>query len=81
MAFVGGEVGQGAGDQGTEVVIEVGRDRLAGAADLQEAEHRQVEVEGQAVGAVGDDLADLAAGERLAVVGEPTGEVVVAVLG
>lgn len=81
VAFVGGEVGQGASDQGAEVVVEVGRDRLAGAADLQEAKHRQVEVEGQAVGLAGDDLADLTADERLAVAGEPAGEVVVAVLG
>ncbi|MFE2972358.1 hypothetical protein ACFXKC_54235 [Streptomyces sp. NPDC059340] len=43
--------------------------------------NRQVEVERQAVGAASDDLADLLADKRLAVAGEPAGEVVVTVLG
>ena len=37
VPLVGGEVGQGAGDEGREVVVEVGRLRgAAGAPDLQE---------------------------------------------
>jgi hypothetical protein len=59
-------------------VVEVGGDRLACAADLQEAQNGQVEVQEQSVGPAGDDLADLAADERLSVAGEPAGEVVVA---
>ncbi|GHB78163.1 hypothetical protein GCM10010377_80460 [Streptomyces viridiviolaceus] len=81
VPFVRGEVGQGAGDQGGEVVVEVGGGRLpAGAADLEEPHHRQVQVERQAVRPARDDLPDLAADEGLAVAGEPAGEVVVAVL-
>ncbi|MFD3760889.1 hypothetical protein [Streptomyces sp. NPDC058622] len=82
VALVGGEVGQGAGDQGGEVVVEVGRDRgVAGAAEFEEAHDGEVKVEGQAVGAVGDGLADVGADEGLAVAGEAAGEVVVAVFG
>jgi hypothetical protein len=76
-----GEVGEGAGDQGGEVVVEVGRGGVAAGAAIEEPHHRQVEVERQAVGAAGDDLADLLADKRFAVAGEPAGEVVVTVLG
>ncbi|MFF9896828.1 hypothetical protein [Streptomyces longispororuber] len=80
MTLIRGEVGQGAGDQGTEVVVEVGRDRLADAADLQKAQYGQIEVEWQAVGAVGDGLPDGGRNEGLAVAREPAREVVGAVL-
>ncbi len=36
VPLVVGEVGEGAGDQGAEVVVEVGGDRLAGTADLSD---------------------------------------------
>ncbi|MER7108862.1 hypothetical protein [Streptomyces sp. NPDC000229] len=82
VPLVEGEVGQGAGDQRGEVVVKVGRlRRSAGAADLQEAHDRQIEVERQAVGAVGDAPSDLLVDERFAVAGESAGEVVVTVLG
>lgn len=82
VPFVGGEVGQGAGDQGGEVVVEVGRLRgAAAAAQLEEPGDGQIEVQGQAVRAGGDDLPDVLADQGLAVAGEAPGEVVVAVLG
>ncbi|MFE9853640.1 hypothetical protein ACFYPN_33330 [Streptomyces sp. NPDC005576] len=82
VPLVGGEVGEGAGDQGGEVVVEVGGVRgSAGAADFEEPHHRQIEVERKPVGAFGDGVADLGADERLSVAGQAAGEVVVAVLG
>ncbi|MGE7391725.1 hypothetical protein ACQKM2_40255 [Streptomyces sp. NPDC004126] len=49
VAFVGGEVGQGVGEQGREVGAEVrGRGGAAGAAEVEEAQDGEVEVEGQA---------------------------------
>ncbi|MBP8534071.1 hypothetical protein [Streptomyces sp. MK37H] len=82
MALVGGEVGQGAGDEGGEGVVEVvGGGSAAGAADLEEACDGQVQVERQAVRALGDDRADVGADQRLAVLGEAACEVGVAVLG
>ncbi|WP_406430393.1 hypothetical protein OHB00_01415 [Streptomyces sp. NBC_00631] len=82
VAFVGGEVGQGAGDQGGEVVVEVaGLRAAAGAAQFQEAGDGQIEIEGQAVRAGGDDLPNGLADQRLSVAGEAAGEVAVAVLG
>ncbi|MEU9028919.1 hypothetical protein AB0D46_15580 [Streptomyces sp. NPDC048383] len=63
-------------------MVEVGRQWcVAGAADFEEAHDSRVEVEGQAVGVVGDHLADVGADEGPAVAGEASGEVVVAVLG
>ncbi|MET7852273.1 hypothetical protein [Streptomyces avermitilis] len=80
--FVGGEVGQGAGDQSGEVVVEVaGLRGAAAAAQPEEPGDGQIEVEGQAVRAGGDDLPDVLADEGLAVAGETPGEVVAAVLG
>lgn len=81
VAFVGGEVGEGAGDQGGEFDVEVGRlRREAGAADLEKAHGGQVEVQRQAVGALGDHTSQRWVDQRLAVGGEAVGEVVVAVL-
>lgn len=83
VPFVGGEVGQGARDrEGGEVVVDVGRLRgAAGAAQLQEPYDGQIQVEPQAVRAAGDHAADGFADQGLAVAGEASGEVVVAVLG
>ncbi|MFE9610985.1 hypothetical protein [Streptomyces sp. NPDC006012] len=81
MPFVGGEVGQDAGDESGKGVVEVGgRGCAAGAADLQEAGDGQVQVQRQAVRAFGDDRTDLWADQRPAVLGEAAGEVGVAVL-
>ncbi|MGW4304064.1 hypothetical protein ACWEHT_30415 [Streptomyces sp. NPDC004646] len=47
VTFVGGEVGESAGDQGGEVDVEVGRLRgAAGAADLEKAHGGQVQLQG-----------------------------------
>lgn len=82
VASVGGEVGQDAGEEGGKGAVEVGRGGGAsGAADLQEAADREVEVEGQAVGAGGDRGADVGADEGLVVLDQAAGEVGVAVLG
>ncbi|MFD8413695.1 hypothetical protein ACFV2Q_18295 [Streptomyces sp. NPDC059650] len=82
VAFFGGEVGEGAGEEGGEGAVEVGRGGgAAGAADLQEAGDREVQVQGQAVGAGGDRRADVGADEGLAVLDKAAGEVVLAVLG
>ncbi|MFI0169602.1 hypothetical protein [Streptomyces sp. NPDC017095] len=81
MSFVGGEVGQGTGQQGREGVVGVGGLGFAGAADVQEAGDGQVQVEGQAVGAGGDHGPDGGFAEGPAVLGETAGEVVVAVFG
>ncbi|MEU2956707.1 hypothetical protein [Streptomyces xanthochromogenes] len=72
-----GEVGQDAGQQGGEGVVEVLGEGFAGTADFQEAADREVQVQGEPVGAGGDRGAD----EGLAAVDEAAGEVVVAVLG
>lgn len=82
VPFVRGEVGQGAGDQGGEIVVEVDRLRRAvAAAQLQKPGDGQIEVQGKTVRAGGDDLPDGLADEGLAVADEAAGEVVVAVLG
>ncbi|MFE0737473.1 hypothetical protein [Streptomyces sp. NPDC058855] len=79
VALVAGEVGQRAGDQGTEVVLEIGRGRgVAGAVQFDDGE---VEVERQPVGAGGDHVPDGGGDERGTVGFEAAGEVVVAVLG
>ncbi|MCX5434720.1 hypothetical protein OHU11_41820 (plasmid) [Streptomyces sp. NBC_00257] len=60
VAFIGGEVGEGAGEECGEGAVEVGGGGgVACAADFQEAADGEVEVEGQAVGAGGDRGADV----------------------
>ncbi|MFE0645666.1 hypothetical protein ACFW2Y_29255 [Streptomyces sp. NPDC058877] len=82
VAFFGGEVRQGAGEEGGEGAVEVGRGGgAAGAADLQEAAHGEVEVEGQAVGAGGDRGPDVGGDEGPVVVDQAAGEVGLAVFG
>ncbi len=81
MALVGGEVGEGAGQEGREVGAEVAGGRAAaGAVQFQEAVGGEVEVEGQPVGLLGDDLTERGSDERLSVAGQAAGEVVGAVL-
>ncbi|WP_129773491.1 hypothetical protein [Streptomyces sp. L-9-10] len=82
VAFVGGEVGEGAGEEGGEGAVEVGGGGgAASAADLQEAADREVEVERQAVGAGSDRGPDAGADEGPAVLDQAAGEVVLAVFG
>jgi hypothetical protein len=83
VPLVGGEVLQGAGDQGWEVVGEVGGlDGAAGALQGEVVLDGEVEEQGQVVAALGDGLADGGGDERGAVgVGEAVGEEVLAVLG
>jgi hypothetical protein len=64
-----------------EVGVEVRRGRdVSGPPQFQEAEHGEVEVEGQAVGTGGDDGAEIGADEELPAADHAAGEVVVAVL-
>ncbi|MFF2778915.1 hypothetical protein ACFVU3_28965 [Streptomyces sp. NPDC058052] len=65
VAFGGCEAGERAGDQGTEVVLEVGRMRgVAGLAELEKPHDGEAEVERQSVGADGDHVTDRSGDER-----------------
>jgi hypothetical protein len=81
VPLVGGQVADGAGDQGWEFAEVVRLWGPAAAPDLQEPHDGQVEVEGQAVGPVGDGAAHLGADQRLPALGQAAGEMGIAVLG